>query len=109
MMTAGKTIRVLRFTRNLSQGKLARALGVSAGYLSLVERDKRDPSLGFLRKVASYFNMPVGFLLLGDGEGRSFNPNQRRLLREIRHTLLDYFVSRQSAEAKPTRRSGGEP
>lgn len=107
-MMVGKTIRVLRVTRDLSQGKLARALGVSAGYLSLVEKDKREPSLGFLRKVASYFNMPVGFLLLDDGDGHSFNPNQRRLLNEIRHTLLDYFISRQSAEGKPRRRSGGK-
>jgi transcriptional regulator with XRE-family HTH domain len=73
---------------------MARELGVSPGYLSLVEKDKREPSLGFLRKVASYFDMPAGFLLLGGGEARTFSSDHRRLLREIRHTLLDYLVSR---------------
>ena len=99
-MMIGKTIRLLRFARDLSQGTLARELGVSPGYLSLVEKDKREPSLGFLKKVASYFNMPVGFLLLEDGDVRTFNSNQKRLLSEIRHTILDYLVSRDSAKQR---------
>ncbi len=105
-MMLGKTIRVLRVTRDISQGKMARALGVSAGYLSLVEKDKREPSLGFLRRVAAYFNMPVGFLLMEHSDEHNFNPNQRRLLNEIRRTLLDYFISRQPVEGKPRGRSG---
>lgn len=102
----GKTIRVLRVARDLSQGNLARALGISPGYLSLVEKDKRDPSLSFLRKVASYFNTPVGFLLLEYGDVSQFDRNQRRLLNEIRNTLLDYLVFRDSTIRKPKRRTG---
>ncbi len=104
-MMVGKTIRLLRVTSDLSQGKLARALGVSPGYLSLVERDKREPSLSFLKRVATYFNLPVGFLLLGDGNGHRFRPNQRRLLKEIHRTLLDYMISRRRTIVKPRRRS----
>ena len=102
-MTVGKTIRVLRVTRELSQGKVARELGVSPGYLSLVEKDKREPSLGFLRRVGSYFDVPVGFLLLGGSETRAFNRSHRRLLNEIRDTLLDYLVLRDSIRRKPRR------
>ena len=99
-MLVGKTIRMIRISRDLSQGKLARALGVTAGYLSLVEKDRREPSLGFLRKVASYFNIPVGFLLLEDTNRLKFTADQRRLLNEIRHKLLDYIIFRQSGDGK---------
>ena len=102
-MMVGKTIRVLRVARDLSQGELARAVKVSPGYLSLVESDKREPSLSFLKKLASYFKIPVGFLLLEDGNVRTFDPNQRRLLHEIRHSLLDYLVSRDVSDRKPKR------
>lgn len=102
----GKTIRILRVTRDLSQGKVARKLGVTPGYLSLVEKDRREPSLGFLRKTASYFNVPLAFLLLDEGDAAGFNAKQRALLREIRHTLLDYIVSRDSSESKAPRHSG---
>lgn len=105
----GKTIRILRVARDLSQGKMARDLGFSPGYLSLVEKDKREPSLGFLRKVASYFDMPVGFLLLEGGEAGTFSSNQRRLLNEIRHTLLDYLVSRDSLGRKHRRQVHPKP
>jgi len=100
-MIVGKTIRVLRISRNISQGEVARELGVSPGYLSLVERDKREPSLGFLKKVASYFRMPVGFLLLDPADLSLLDRNQRRLLNEIRHTLLDYLMFRSDAEKQP--------
>jgi len=102
-MMVGKTIRVLRVARDLSQGELARAVKVSPGYLSLIESDKREPSLSFLKKLATYFNIPVGFLLLEDRNVRAFDPNQRRLLNEIRHSLLDYLVSRDVPDRKPKR------
>ena len=107
-MIVGKTIRVLRIARDLSQGELARAVKVSPGYLSLVESDRREPSLGFLRKLASYFKIPVGFLLLERSDTRAFDPNQRRLLNEIRHSLLDYLVSRDPPGRKPKRTSSAK-
>lgn len=102
----GKTIRILRLTRDLSQGKVARKLGVTPGYLSLVEKDKREPSLGFLRKTASYFNVPIAFLLYDEGDATDFDAKQREMLREIRHALLEYLVSRDSQERKAQPRSG---
>jgi transcriptional regulator with XRE-family HTH domain len=101
----GKTIRILRLTRDLSQGHVARKLGVTPGYLSLVEKDRREPSLGFIRKTASYFNVPIAFLLLDEGEATDFDAKQRGMLKEIRHALLEYLVSRDSQERKAQRRS----
>jgi hypothetical protein len=50
----------------------------------------------------------VGFLLLEDSNVRTFDPNQRRLLNEIRHSLLDYLVSRDSPDRKPKRLSNAK-
>lgn len=93
-MSIGKTIRILRAAHDLSQGKLARAVGVSPGYLSLVESEKREPSLGFLERVAAHFRLPVAYLLLSEENGTELGVEQRRLLDEVRRNLLDYVISR---------------
>lgn len=92
-MSIGKTIRFLRIGRSISQGKLARNLGVTASYLSLVEHEKREPSLAFLKKVAQHFDVPVGFLLLHDVSADRLKPRQKKLFLEIRRNLLDYVLS----------------
>lgn len=91
---------MLRTSRNVSQGALARLLEVTPGYLSMVEQDKREPSLGLLNRVSEFFNIPVGFLLLGE-PNKDFSPEYQRLMDEIRHAMIDYMVSR------PTRKREG--
>ena len=93
-MKIGQTIRVLRTARGTSQGALARYLKVTPGYLSLVEQDKREPSLGVLKRVAKYFEIPVGFLMLGETSLNSISSDHRRLIREMRHSMLEYVISR---------------
>jgi len=92
-VTIGKTIRMLRVSRDMSQGGLARALDVNPSYLSLVEHDKRKPSLAFLRSVSRHFKVPVGFLLLWDGDEARMSAKQKKLLHDIRQNLVDYLVS----------------
>ncbi|MGH9680523.1 MAG: helix-turn-helix domain-containing protein [Candidatus Acidiferrales bacterium] len=92
-MGIGHTIRMLRTARKVSQGDLARILEVTPGYLSLVEQDKREPSLGLLNRVGEYFGVPVGFLLLGAANQHAV-PEYQRLINEIKHAMVDYMVSR---------------
>ena len=103
-MRVGQTIRVLRTARSVSQGAMARRLSVTPGYLSLVEQDKREPSLSFLKRVGEYFNVPVGFLLLAIPSSEHANPEHKRLLREIRHAMLDFLIFRPDQE-QPNKRS----
>lgn len=93
-MGIGKILKYLRTATDTSQAKLARELGVTPGYLSLVESDRREPSLPFLRSAADYFRIPAGFLLLDDTRLNKFRPKQRKLLQEIRRNLVDYIVER---------------
>jgi transcriptional regulator with XRE-family HTH domain len=93
-MKIGHTIRMLRTARKVSQSSLAHQLKVTPGYLSLVEQDKREPSLAFLGRVGQYFALPVGFLLLGDPSDKQAAPEYRHIVEEIKRTIIDYIVSR---------------
>lgn len=62
-MNLGKAIKLCRIQRELSQEELAQAAGISVSYLSLLERNKRDPNLSTVETVAVALDMPL-FLLL---------------------------------------------
>jgi transcriptional regulator with XRE-family HTH domain len=104
-MGIGKIVKYLRTATDTSQARLAQELGITPGYLSLVESDKRQPSLPLLRSVADHFRVPVGFLLLDDTKLNGLRPKQRRLLQEIRRDLVDYIVERGFQAKTATNRS----
>jgi transcriptional regulator with XRE-family HTH domain len=62
----GEKVRLLRKEKNLSLRSLAKDVGVTASFLSQVERGLADPSLGTLRKIAEMLGVPVFELLLED-------------------------------------------
>ncbi len=55
----GQRLRSIRAKHGLSQRKLARLSGVSNASISLIEKDKINPSLGTLVKLLSVFEMPM--------------------------------------------------
>lgn len=67
-MTLGNAIKLIRTARNLTQRELSKQLKVSANYLSLIESDKRDPSLAFLNRLAAQLGVPVAMLFVFQGE-----------------------------------------
>ncbi|OGJ00660.1 hypothetical protein A3G98_00315 [Candidatus Nomurabacteria bacterium RIFCSPLOWO2_12_FULL_37_8] len=48
----GKKLREVRLKKKLSQGDLARILGVHRSYISGLERGRRNPSLVTIQKIA---------------------------------------------------------
>jgi transcriptional regulator with XRE-family HTH domain len=62
-MNLGKAIRLCRVQRNLSQGELARRAEMSNSYLSLLERNQRDPTMSILEQIASALDIPLVLLL----------------------------------------------
>lgn len=58
MTPFGQKLRELRRERGVKQKDMARALGVSAAYLSALEHGHRGrPSWAFVQKVIGYFNI----------------------------------------------------
>jgi putative transcriptional regulator len=60
-------VRVLRTQRNLAQGQLAEAMGVSRQTINSIENERYMPSLPLAIALARYFGVPVEEMF-SDGE-----------------------------------------
>lgn len=67
----GKRLRELRLERGVQQAEVARALGVSAAYLNLIEKGKRSVQLPLLWKALSYFQVEMEPFMASLGEKRA--------------------------------------
>ncbi len=65
LMSIGQRIRKRRQELNLTQQDLADALGLTPQHISLIEQDKRIPSLLSLVKLAEELGVTVGYLATG--------------------------------------------
>jgi transcriptional regulator with XRE-family HTH domain len=81
-MDIGTAIRVARTRRGLTQRELALRLKVSITYLSLLERNRRDPSLGLLERLAIALEVPLPLLFLMAEEGNNRSDRTRSLVVE---------------------------
>jgi transcriptional regulator with XRE-family HTH domain len=83
-VTLGNAIKLIRTAKGVKQLTLASQLGVSANYISLVEKDKREPSIGFLRKLSHALEVPVGLFFLwqdiSDDQAGDHNMEELRTL-----------------------------
>ncbi|MEU6720679.1 helix-turn-helix transcriptional regulator [Nonomuraea sp. NPDC046802] len=65
LITFGQRLRHLRREHNVSQGKLARELGLSGSYISFLESGTRQPSAMVLHRLAAYFDVEPVYLRYG--------------------------------------------
>lgn len=98
-MTLGNAIKLIRTARNLTQREIAKKLKVSANYLSLIESDKRDPSLAFLNRLAGALEVPIAMLFVFQGEPLPGVPTSN--IEKLREMLLriDHMVVENSGRA----------
>ena len=58
MTPFGAKVRALRATRGISQKRMAADLGLSAAYISALERGRRGrPAAGLVMQICGYFNL----------------------------------------------------
>ena len=70
-MAIGEAIRRLREQQRVSLRQLAAGTGLTASFLSRLERDKTSITVADLRKVAMYFNVPITRFLDDESQGNS--------------------------------------
>ena len=103
----GSTIRRLRLASGMSQTELAHGAGVTASFLSRVERDKREPTLSVLRRIAETLKTPFGILLaaaIGDvTDDPKWQSAMGKLIEAVRTQLLTDAVEQQSLFEAPDR------
>lgn len=66
---------------------MAQTLGISASYLSLLERGKRPPTMNVMRTLASWLGVAPGLLLLQAMDPDSLELRPRRLVKEVQRAL----------------------
>ncbi|THF65006.1 helix-turn-helix transcriptional regulator [Pseudothauera nasutitermitis] len=63
-MNVGQAIRLCRTQRGVSQSAIATRANCSVSYLSMLENNKRDPTLSTVTKIAEALHVPVGLLFV---------------------------------------------
>lgn len=63
-MNIGHAIRLCRTQRGVSQSSIAQSAKCSVSYLSMLENNKRDPTLSTVTKIAEALRVPVGLLFV---------------------------------------------
>ena len=91
MKKFGSRLKSLRTSFKLTQKSLAEKLKVGESTIGMWERDEREPSFEFVRKLADFFNVTTDYLL-----GRSDDPNktESQEKREVDQEQLKLFSQR---------------
>ena len=77
----GSRLRQARLRRDFSLSRVARAAGISIGFLSAIERSQMSASIGTLRKLARFFDLNVlDFFDRSEPHAPVVRPEQRKIL-----------------------------
>jgi len=116
-MNYAKAIRIARSIAGISQARLATLSGVDRSYLSLIEGEKRKPTMETLQDISDSLKIPFHLLTLLATEKedtKSISEEQvQSLAKQLTHLLLesphdddqlslalDYADSRKSARSR---------
>lgn len=109
----GARLRRLREERGISLRALAQATGLTASFLSQVERDLAEPSITSLRRISEALSVPM-FLLFVNSVGHSpvVRKDARRMVRlpgsRLTYQLLVPDLNRQMEAIMTTLQPGGQ-
>jgi len=87
-MNLGKTLKQCRKLRGYTQSELANQAGLSTSHLSLIEQNKREPSLTLIKSLSKNLDIPLSiliFLSTQEEEIPELNSNQ---IDRLRNDLL---------------------
>jgi len=77
----GVRLRNLRLRRGLSLARVAKAVGISVGFLSAIERSHMSASVGTLRRLARFYKIKIlDFFGADDSDSRLVRPQKRKVL-----------------------------
>jgi quercetin dioxygenase-like cupin family protein len=95
-VTVGAQLRRVRKARNLSLADVAEATGISASFLSLVEKEGSDITIGRLVRLIEYYGISITDLLPGgtsSGYPEIVVPAERKLLHSPAEGIAVYLLT----------------
>jgi len=99
-MNIGSAIQLARTKRKLSQVELAKRAGISVSYLSLLERDKRDPPISTVKKIASALGIPIELLFFLGAESGELQGISKELAGQLAYATLELLNEPEPPQGK---------
>ena len=87
IMNIGISIKTIRKNKGLNQAQLADLCGITVTYLSLIENDKKHPTLSLLRTIANSLNIPLPILLFMSLEDNDIADSKKELFGMIKPSI----------------------
>lgn len=87
-MDMGSAIRLCRKRRGVSQTDVATLAECSVSYLSMLENNKRDPTLSMITKIAGALHVPVGALFVMASEAKELGNIDSRLAGRLQRAAI---------------------
>lgn len=87
-MNLGKAIKLCRTQKNMSQAELATLVDLSVSYISLLERNKRDPNISTVKGIANALNIPFSILMFLAAETDELAGINPELAEKLSYTAL---------------------
>jgi quercetin dioxygenase-like cupin family protein len=94
--TLGAHLHRARTSRNLSLADVAEATGISASFLSLVEKERSDITIGRLVRLIDFYGISISDILPGTTAGgypQVVTPGERRLLHSPAEGIDVYLLT----------------
>jgi transcriptional regulator with XRE-family HTH domain len=91
-MGIGKAIKLIRTASGLKQKEVAKKLGVTSNYLSLIESGRREPSVSLLKRLATVLHVPIAVFFLWERETASQPTKELGQARDLLAQLEAMYV-----------------
>ncbi|WP_332648798.1 helix-turn-helix domain-containing protein [Lysinibacillus sp. 54212] len=87
METFGTRLKGLRKYKKLTQQQVAAAIQVKQSTISYYEKDKKQPELQTLEKLADFFGVSIDYLLLRTDNPEEYTANEKAFIESVEADL----------------------
>lgn len=88
-MSTSDTIKKIRDQKDLSQEEMATSLNVTANYISLIENDRKNPGMPFLKKVSTTYKIPLLLLTRDLAVPKATTKREKEILDRVMDLMDD--------------------
>jgi len=98
-MKIGTAIKDLRKSKNIKQKELAEKLCISNAYLSSIENNKKEASMGLIKEIANLLGVPFYYFFIKAYDEELLDGKQKKVFIKVRK-LIDEFIKLQIKNEK---------
>ncbi len=91
-MNLGKAIKIRRRKKQLTQKQLAALSGITQNYLSQIEHNLKNPSIGLLEQIAKGLETPLPFLTWASLEDSDIKPHLLHEFKTFIEPVIDKII-----------------